>query len=489
MAASRKQKDRRGTGAERWTASLGTRGYTVRVQETGQPGGIVKMFWYDNGQERKESLGFRIRDGRGRVILDRKREALRRAEEKSIEIATGDADSPNGSKPRTAPLTLEAGFERFFSIPGGKYAAETRDVRYLKSLRDRILKILDGAETWGSTVPTTAARELGQSLARANKSRGTNQFRKAERTVDLFLKVGVWLAGQNLIEDWRRPKKWGTQFGDDWESIVGSKPDPKQPRYTTEELSSLVASFDHPDLHPKAGLLFHLTWGIRIEQVVKVWRSQICREDDGRVTMKVEGSTHKRAGMRQLDTLQVARLEEALTTGYLGKLEAAYQAGLIDDYPIFPQGELQKGKSALVAHFKVADRSWIRTQVDCLETLAGVEHRAGRGWRGVRRRIADLNENLCNDRRVLDHEGDWASLSTRGRVYQEAESRGVMQAGARLREKLRAQLSAEESGADHGLDVAKAMADLLRKAPVDPRVGAAILALLDAQAGGTNEAP
>ncbi len=489
MAASRKKKDRKGTAAERWTSSLGTRGHTVRVQETGQPGGIVKLFWYVDGQERKESLGFRMRDERGRVISDRKREALRRAEEKSIEIATADGDSPNGVKPKSAPLTLEAGFDRFFDTTDGYFSVSSRDVLYLRGLGDHIVTTLGGAETWNSTMPTTATRRLGRALAEENMEKKTNRYRTAVRTVDLLFKVGEWLAGDGLINDWRRPNRWKRRFDQEWEEKGLSIPKPKRPRYTTEELSKLVVCFDHPELHPKASLLFNLTWGTRIEQVVCVWRSGIEFSEDGFLTMTIRGSKYKRAGTSKLDDVQVARLEEAQTTGYLSELEAAYQAGRIEDYPLFPQGKLMKGKAPLAAQFKVADRTWIRKHVHRLEDLAGVEHVHGRGWRGVRRRLTDLNPKFAEEARVLNHEGHWTDKSTREDIYQDPLDPELLRAGAHLREKVRASLKGEDSGTGHDLDVAGRVENIRREGSVGPHVTRATLGALDDQDATSAKAP
>ncbi|TVP42359.1 MAG: hypothetical protein EA350_16185 [Gemmatimonadales bacterium] len=75
-----------------------------------------------------------------------------------------------------------------------------------------------------------------------------------------------------------------------------------------------------------------------------------------------------------------------------------------------------------------------------------MKHRTGRGWRGVRRSLTDLTNDLTSDVRVLDHEGCWASASTRGRIYQEAESREVMALAAALRSQLRSRLLAVANG-------------------------------------------
>lgn len=94
--------------------------------------------------------------------------------------------------------------------------------------------------------------------------------------VDLLHKVGRWLAEEGLIEGWRVPAKWKERLKEEWSQITEAPtPRPNRDRFSGEELASLVTNHGHPELHPKASLLFELTWGRRIQQVSKTMRSMV----------------------------------------------------------------------------------------------------------------------------------------------------------------------------------------------------------------------
>jgi hypothetical protein len=131
-----------------------------------------------------------------------------------------------------------------------------------------------------------------------------------------------------------------------------------------------------------------------------------------------------------------AVLEEAMQTGYLSALEAAYQAGDVADYALFPAGKLLRGKAR--ARENTKPMSNLVALFHELERLAGVEPVEGRAWHGMRRRLSDLAEPLTSDERAKNAvTGHAPGSKMRGSVYQESESEAVMQAAADVRAKAR----------------------------------------------------
>jgi hypothetical protein len=462
-----------------WSTTRGPHGYSVQAKEAGGAGGIVKLHWYENLSRRTASLGFRIRDDRGRVVANLKREAIRAAEEKVLELQTGGEQNETSAMPAPGPVTLEEGIDRFFRIPDGYFPKETEDVRYLKKLGSEIVRALGRDRRWDRIGPESVTRELIRKLADKNRKAGTTYFRKTERTVDLLHKVGRWLKEERFIQDWEAPSKWKERLQAEWDAIIGSPaPSPRRERFSIEDLAALVAAHDHPELHPKAALLFDLTWGRRIQQVKKLKRSMVVLEPDGSVMVSVPGTTRKHAGTMELSSFQRDRLLAAFSEGYLADLEAAHQKGALADYAIFPQGELRNGVAPLANASKPCDDTFVSEQFRRLEELAGVEHRHHRGFRGVRRTLADVNEGFSKDPKVLDHEGSWAPSGVRQRIYQDQESRTIMSAGARLRERVRRYLLATANGESEGESVVSEVEDLLSTAPIDPETLSQIMGLL-----------
>lgn len=58
-----------------WSQSVGSRGSTITIKERGF-GGILYLQWYEDRQTRKKSLGYALRNSKGKIIETRKKKAL-----------------------------------------------------------------------------------------------------------------------------------------------------------------------------------------------------------------------------------------------------------------------------------------------------------------------------------------------------------------------------------------------------------------------------
>lgn len=115
-----------------------------------------------------------------------------------------------------------------------------------------------------------------------------------------------------------------------------------------------------------------------------------------------------------------------LSTGYLAEAEAAFQRGEVEDYFLFPAGKLKGGsvplERATESHLSYAA---IRAMFVDPERIAGVEHRRGRSFYGLRRQATDLAPDFSQDARVLNSISGHADSATREQVYQDKENERV----------------------------------------------------------------
>ena len=133
-------------------------------------------------------------------------------------------------------------------------------------------------------------------------------------------------------------------------------------------------------------------------------------------------------------------MDEVLSTGYLSEAEAAYQRGEISDYFLFPTGKLQRG--AYVPLCRATDKPLsdhtLREKFGELEAIAGVEHRKGRAFYGLRRQATDLAPEFAQDAQVLNRISGHSDSATRERIYQDPQNERVRARAAEARRNMRA---------------------------------------------------
>lgn len=202
-----------------------------------------------------------------------------------------------------------------------------------------------------------------------------------------------------------------------------------------------------PKADPRLRLRFMLGAELRPLQVLRSRRSNIELEGgmDGLGTFTVRGDGHKGGAVVDLDADMRAEWDAAVgPTGYLRRLEAAYQAGEIVDYFLFPLGRLvYAGEETPAAPVERAlkghmDAGTMNDFWRAFEKLAGVDHVAGRGMYGVRRLAVDLADDLTDDEDAKNAVGGWALGSpTRKRVYAAKQRRERNEKAAKVRSGIR----------------------------------------------------
>jgi hypothetical protein len=129
-------------------------------------------------------------------------------------------------------------------------------------------------------------------------------------------------------------------------------------------------------------------------------------------------------------------IDDVLTWGYLAEFEAAYRAGRIKDYPLFPEQRLVRGLAVYNADAAPIGRTAALKMWRRLEEVVGIPYVKGRGWYGVRRVSTDLAEDLEVDERV-QNEVMANTKATRRKHYQQRNRAEIAQRATELRVRLR----------------------------------------------------
>src|SRR5690606_27377452 len=190
--------------------------------------------------------------------------------------------------------------------------------------------------------------------------------------------------------------------------------------HSEEEIRRIFASLEHPDVDPRIALAVELGAEARLGQVIRLMRSQMDLSPVGAFRagrVVVHGAGKKLGVTRDLTPEERDAIDRALS-GYLKHLEAAYQQGLREDYPVFPCGRLKyevppsrlpkrNGASAREAQpvrrakpsvsNKPIGKRGLLDQFHNLARIANVSPVHGRGWYGIRRKATDVYEDYETD--------------------------------------------------------------------------------------------
>lgn len=457
-----------------------------RDRGNGHPPRVRVRVWSSNeGRWLKKSLGMTVRDGDGNIDPDLVAEMQRKGKRVAEDLLEGiGTDEPvvRGPQPAQDPaqLTLKEGFRLAF-LPkkeGGKY----RQGQYRSDAaraRDDILRILSPARTWESLKrsdyeriwETVAEVRRGEREWRSDKLTGDDgrgRLRKpgwawCEKMLSTLFAVGHWLEDEGHLKPQtiRVPNRWKRKLKAEWRKLTDESTRQDKPRYTPTEAGRMLKAL--PQADPRLRLALKLGVEDRLGQVLRTRRSHLDLSPVGAFELgriDIVGRGNKRGEIQDLTPDQRAEIDRALgPNGYLRGLEAAYREGRRDDYPLFPQYAFRDGVpvAPMNAPDKPMDSRTLRTLYNELESDAGVEHRDGRGWYGLRRVAADLAPDYTNDAGVLNNLGHWADSRTR-ESYQEDFNPAVTGKAARVRRQMRNDLQVKSEE-----DVEETPAELLEK--------------------------
>ncbi|CAN5730835.1 hypothetical protein BH23GEM5_BH23GEM5_20720 [soil metagenome] len=405
-----------------WSHSAGAYGSTIRVAER-EPGGILYLLWVDNlGKQRKRSLRHK----------DRKR-GRQEASELSYRLASGAE-----AREVTTPLSLREGVARAFDPMHGMYSGRSRHAAEARRAADRAVEILGGDLLWDNLTPGTMMY-LVRVLAQG--SEGGRGARSAELMCVVLYAIANWLRQERLIsESAALPKRaWKAALRQEWQAVTGSRLEIQRPRHTMEEVKAIFGAL--PDGDPRLRLLVELAAELRAGQAVHAKRSDLALGPVGGFKLGrfvVHGCGKKGGEVVDLHPELRSLVDEVLADGYLSEAEVAYSRGEIEDYYLFPTGRLRHGKArverCVAGHL---DRGTLRELFLKVEELAGVEHKPGRAFYGLRRQATDLAPEFETDPRVLNRLTGHLDSATRERVYQDGQSDRVRSRAAEARQRMR----------------------------------------------------
>jgi integrase len=203
-----------------------------------------------------------------------------------------------------------------------------------------------------------------------------------------------------------------------------------------------------PSFRPRdsSSRLIELAAELRAGQAVRAKRSDLILDEQvggfGLGRFIVHGAGKKHGETVDLHPELRALVDEVLSTGYLTEAEAAYRRGDITDYYLFPTGKLKGGCVPLcrATDKPVSDHS-LRVMFRDLEAIAGVEHKEGRAFYGLRRQATDLAPEFAQDAQVLNRISGHSDSATRERIYQDPQNEQVRARAAEARRNMRAFLT------------------------------------------------
>lgn len=374
----------------------------------------------------KKPLHAGIRDERGKIVPELELEARQATLERAQAASAGieDLGAPD------ATLTLTQGFRRVLHPTDGKYAGDTRWRDDVERQLAVVAEALEGDLRFAQLV-SAHYRKLWRWMANEHARTGRFGLRFAEQVVGALASATRWLLQEEVIEEGGLPAPgWQEKMRAEWANITDKPAGRKQKlRHTAAEKGALWAHLYDAQIDPRLSLSVEIGAELRLGQVARTRRTDVRPYNGFRFgAVEVHGRGKKLGELVVLTMAQRHALTRAITSGYLADLEAAHQAGEVEDYYLFPHGRLRtvvgpRGRRVRRAQVKNAgahlERTHLRKLWHDLEDAAGVPNVKGRGWYGMRRRQSDDAEDVVKDERVLNRLGGWANSETRRRYQAE----------------------------------------------------------------------
>ena len=281
--------------------------------------------------------------------------------------------------------------------------------------------------------------------------------RAAEGVVDAIFSVAAWLREEHLIaaDAARAPAQWRKALKEEWAQRTGKRRSrPQRPRHSVDEYRRIFAAINDPRVDPRIRLAIEVAAECRTGQVLRCTRRMLVLPDAppndyetaptgslGQIEIPGAGKKH---GEVVVFTPEQRRAVDDALHGYLANYEAAWRAGQIDDYYLFPGSKMRmldksgrRWTRRVRADAKPLSRDGGRIAFKELEAIARVDHVEGRGWYGLRRIAADLAESATTGDRVKDRLGGWQDSETRKQIYQDRQTDALRAEAAKVRRELR----------------------------------------------------
>jgi hypothetical protein len=440
-----------------WEYSVGEVPHLLTAHERADRGNrIYTRVWTGKAYVAKKALCGSIRGADGKIDPELEQEARDLAMKRQREVRAGlvREAAPSG------PLTLAAGFRRLLDPKEGKYPAKSEHAADVRRAGEIIVDVLGADVLWGD-VRHLHYRKLWREMINRHVRTGRYGPRWIELVCETLASAARWLQQEGLIEagDAEPARGWKASLRKEWEQITRRpRPAARKPRHSAAESAALFAAL--PEADPRIALAVEIGAELRLGQVVRARRADVEPSADGAEPLwmvRVRGRGKKLGEDVVLTDQQRQALRHALETGYLAELEAARAAGTIEDFHLFPAGQLYGTKlpdGGVVKRARATSggsalgRSGLRKHFRDLERLAGVPHQPGRLWYGLRRRGADDAEGLQDvPAAVKNRMGGWSKSSTREGYLESGRTEDAI-AAAEVRRRIRPKVDRGLAAAD-----------------------------------------
>ena len=451
---------------EAWSYTVGMLPHKVRAVELLARKGVVYLKWRVNKEWTVRSLGFRVRDAKGKLDREKCREAQLAAEQQYTRNLTG---APVASATKRE-LTIADGWALAIDPDSGRWPDDTMHRREVARAIQRA-KSTWGANALWNDIGRADLRTLWRKELKRARALGHEGVRSTEVVVSRVLTVASWLREEQLIAPtactpWKAMKE---EMASDFARATNGRHAVQRPRYTLEQYRAMLAAA--PKVDPRWGLLLTIGAEYRLGQVKRAFRSDVDVVSDP-ATVRIRGRGKKGGVIIECTPGQRAALLESFGPGgYLHGLERAYTKKQIADYPLFPGVRLPEQDGKPITRREHATRppienTQLRKWLRATEERARVDgkpiaHVEGLGWYGLRRVAVDAAKAEKISREGLQQTGGWADSQVPDAIYADQEMTYARREAAEVRARIRGEVTATPHGDDppsptvepHGDDV------------------------------------
>lgn len=487
-----------------WVHSEGPRGSTVTVYEEWNKKGSVYLRYTLNRKPVRKSLAeylghsqaFSVRNARGQLLAKRQKEATAAAQACVQDLQLGrdpfrSTKAPVAGSNNSGDPTVENAITSALHPIRGMYVSDSKHKSEVIRAGDRILAALPKGMLCEEVIPSTVEVIWRHFLEQATSVK--HYRRVAERTAGMLYTILKWCHDR---EPHRYPAgkipmtNWKALLVRDWESkFKGERavdPERDKPRFTAEETQKIFANLKDAD--QRMALMIEVAGEQRSGQVIRAKRSMLSLEPVGGFGLGILDLTACGRGKKHTTVIDLhpearALIDRILDNGYLSNLEKAYKAGELDDYYLWPSGQLDcerlmpldrylKGpqrrnkRAETILGPRHMDSSSLIEVFRRYQEAIGVEIKKGRQFYGLRRVLADQAEYVQTDERVLNELTGWKDTQTR-RGYQMDKDPRILKAAAETRNDVRKGFRLEDATEAEKIRIAEAEAYQAKKAVTD----------------------
>lgn len=465
-----------------WRDSIGTRPFTIQVEER-TPGGALRVKARVSNARAWQPLatayvllptGERMQIGDVRLSRGPKGDptaislavvrkscfdvyaelAAGRDPWSEVPMHTSARSESSGVRPIHPNLTLRELADLAQDVREGRFVGDTQSAQSqrwsLKTAFKEALAVLGP----GHLVRTTTMADLRRIwLARAQRpdETGRDGFRTTENSISILLATIQWAADSCPALYSKIPGRWRARLRADWARCrgvtVSTKKEDDGPRYSPDEMRSLLSGIASRKGPAQVRFAADLGGEQRLGQVAELARrSNLTLEAGEHGVLVIPDSGRKHGATLHLTPSQRAHVLEEMTHGMLRHVEPLYQEGKLNDYALVParlgaDGAVEKEHALRSLKKREAQRMWRRFEAYC-----GVPSVKFRGWYGMRRWAADAIEDVAKAAPDLDERAKavaqgWEENSHMSRRYQKRNAAALHEGGATLRARAREQVT------------------------------------------------